>query len=349
MYNIELDSDGDVILPEIYKRQARLGVEQDQKVAVIGVGGIGSWIALYLGLAGIREMDLFDSDTISEHNLNRFPLGPASIGVNKAEAMASHIMDLRQDVLVNPRQNFDPEVHGHLLQEYRWVIVTTDSLKSRQMVYKHCVDARGFDPNERKHGWPGYIECGADGHHATITFSPATSQTAAEDEPGYASVPVFVGPCTMAASVAAYYVLLGPVRDYERTLRVDWIAGSPLEASKSRVAVTEINEADDPEPLVPRTDGVLWPHYEFEDRAEEEFEDEEVIEADPEGHILPTEMVCYCAIAPIVHGEIVAHGARGYVAGDGSNRFFICDVHLPLYRSAELTQATRVRYDIRML
>src|SRR6266849_240994 len=123
----------------IYERHDGLGIIQDQKVAIIGCGGIGSWISLYLGLAGVREIDIYDSDSISENNLNRFPLGPDKVGMNKAEAMAIHIQSLRQGVNVIPRQNFEPDIHSRKLREYSWVIVTTDSLKSRRMVYEEVV------------------------------------------------------------------------------------------------------------------------------------------------------------------------------------------------------------------
>src|ERR1700752_4189248 len=97
--------------PILYERHEGLGINQHQKVAIIGCGGIGSWIALYLGLAGVAEIDIYDSDVISENNLNRFPLGPDKVGVNKAVAMAEHIQSLRAGVSVIPRQNFEPEIH----------------------------------------------------------------------------------------------------------------------------------------------------------------------------------------------------------------------------------------------
>lgn len=205
----------------IYGRQDDLGILQDQKVAIIGCGGIGSWISLYLGLAGVKEIDIYDSDSISESNLNRFPLGPDKVGINKANAMAEHIQSLRKDISVIPRQNFDPDIHSDRLKEYRWVIVTTDSLKSRRMIFDEVVKA---GKSEYKH--IGYIECGADGYHATVTFSPPEFATSEEMNPGYRSVPVFVGPCTLAASIAAYYVLLNTPRDYEKVFQANWTENS---------------------------------------------------------------------------------------------------------------------------
>lgn len=204
----------------IYVRQDSLSIRQQQKVAVIGCGGIGSWIALYLGLAGVKRIDIYDSDIISESNLNRFPLGKDKIGINKAVAMTEHIQSLRDGVEVTPRGNFDPDLHGDKLRGYNWVVVTTDSLKSRRMVYEKVVAA-----GKAEGKWIGYIECGADGHHATVTFSPAEFATSEEDEPGYQTVPVHVCPCILVASLACYYVLLGrpgnPIA-LNKTVKTDW-------------------------------------------------------------------------------------------------------------------------------
>lgn len=219
----------------IYGRHEGLNIIQDQKVAIIGCGGIGSWVALYLGLAGVKEIDIYDSDSISESNLNRFPLGPDKVGVNKAIAMAEHIQSLRKDISVIPRQNFDPDIHGDKLKEYRWVVVTTDSLKSRKMIFDSVVKAGRDSYNPI-----GYIECGADGHHATVTFSPPEFATSEEMNPGYRSVPVFVGPCTLAASIASYYVLLNYPHNYEKVFQANWVENSEFHFAT-------INEADEPE------------------------------------------------------------------------------------------------------
>lgn len=184
----------------IYLRQLSLGIAIGKKVAIIGCGGIGSWVSLFLTLAGVEELVLFDSDTISEHNLNRFPLGADSIGMRKSEAMGMHLERLRGGLKVTAKLNFNPEDEGHqqIIMGCDWMVVTTDSLKSRRMCYEYAM----------KQGIR-YIECGAEGDKGTVTFEPALFSTELENDPGYQSVPVFVGPCTAAASIAAYYVLKG--------------------------------------------------------------------------------------------------------------------------------------------
>lgn len=223
----------------LYQRQSTLGIVTDQTVAVVGVGGIGSWVALYLALAGVRRLELYDSDEISLHNLNRFPLGMGAVGKNKALAMAEHCQGLRPDIEVIPRMNYNPDLHSpEIFDGCNWVVVTTDSLKSRRVVFE-AVRARAG-----RRGWGlKYIECGAEGHHANVTFAPATFSSPEESQPGYQSVPVFVGPCVMAAGIAAYYVLLGtPV---ERTYDINWLRESERQPEMLGLAIT--NEEDTPD------------------------------------------------------------------------------------------------------
>lgn len=194
----------------IYTRQESLGIIRNQAVSVIGCGGIGAWVGYYLGLAGVRDLRLFDGDDITDHNLNRLPFTPADIGKSKSVALAALIGAARPEAELSAYGNFDPTWHRSHLSESSAVVVSTDSLKSRKMVYEAA----------RVAGTSRYYELGADGFGATVTGEPAEWSTEAENEPGYQSVPVFVGPCTLAASIAAYYILQGkPIKD---TFRIDW-------------------------------------------------------------------------------------------------------------------------------
>lgn len=203
----------------LYDRQDTLGLIQDQTVMVVGCGGIGSWLGYFIGLAGVRRLELFDGDTIEAHNLNRLPFTPADIGRYKSEALAALIKRARPDIEVNAYGHFDPLWHSDILATAHRVVVSTDSLRSRQMVYKAMRDVHMTGPNK-------YVELGADGHGLTVTGQPADWSTEAENEPGYQHVPVSVAPCTLAASIGAYYVLLGqPLLD---TFRIDWDGSTGL-------------------------------------------------------------------------------------------------------------------------
>lgn len=210
---------------EVYARQESLGINRDQSIMVVGCGGIGSWVGYFLGLAGVREMSLFDSDDISVHNLNRLPFTPEDIGRPKSVALAKLIQTARPDTRIRVYGNFDPEFHSGVLDAADRVVVSTDSLRSRKMVYKAMAGR-----SER------YVELGADGHGLTVTGAPAEWATEAENEPGYQSVPVFVGPCVMAASIASYYILLN--KPLTSTFRVDWTSNDGLRINQYQEGLT---------------------------------------------------------------------------------------------------------------
>ena len=78
-----------LVLPELgQKGQNKL---KESKVAVIGLGGLGSVSALYLALAGVGYLRLVDQDTIELNNLHRQVLYSLSdLRYPKVEAAAGH-------------------------------------------------------------------------------------------------------------------------------------------------------------------------------------------------------------------------------------------------------------------
>ena len=72
-------------------------------VCVVGLGGVGSYAVEALARAGIGELTLIDSDEYSLSNCNR-QLGAltSTIGVSKAEALASRVRDINPDCMVHP-------------------------------------------------------------------------------------------------------------------------------------------------------------------------------------------------------------------------------------------------------
>lgn len=192
----------------LYERQSTLGLLAPS-VTIIGCGGVGCWVALSLVLGGVKELHLYDGDTLSLHNLNRFPLPPSQNGEMKSVALSRWLGTLRPDIDIRARGKFMNGVHN---LETSWVVCATDSLKSRQMVYGMAIDYGAY-----------YLEVGADGERWSMSPNPPEFQTELEEEPGYQTVPVHVGPCMMAGAAAAYYVL------HNQTLRdsftVDWDKG----------------------------------------------------------------------------------------------------------------------------
>ena len=95
---------------QYYSRQtvlAELGAPgqqklRDAKVAIIGLGGLGSVSALYLALAGVGELTLVDQDTVEINNLHRQVLYSLSdLRYPKVEAAERRIKLINPGVKVN--------------------------------------------------------------------------------------------------------------------------------------------------------------------------------------------------------------------------------------------------------
>ena len=197
---------------EMMDRQESLGLEVPESVAVVGCGGVGSWLAYFLALAGVPELWLFDMDTISIHNLNRIPLPAESVGKKKSEAVAEMIRAVRPKCNVLAMGAFNDKIADglSLSGEISWIIATTDTLASRQAINKWAME-RGIR----------YIEAAAEGEFGSCTGEPAEWSTPDEASPGYAHVPVWVGPCVFAAGIACAYVLHA-CRIGMRAIRMGW-------------------------------------------------------------------------------------------------------------------------------
>lgn len=73
------------------------------KVAVFGLGGVGSWCAEALCRSGIGEITLIDQDTVGESNINRQLVATYSaLGKTKAEVMAARLKDINPEVRAIP-------------------------------------------------------------------------------------------------------------------------------------------------------------------------------------------------------------------------------------------------------
>jgi hypothetical protein len=201
-------------MADIFAREESLNLTRPHKVAVVGCGGVGSWVAYLLAMAGVEELWLFDMDTVSDHNRNRVPVLPDHVGKLKTTAMADMISMVRPTCRVYAMRSFTPEIVAEVGifdgVHLEYIIATTDTHASRQMVYKWAQDMG-----------VAYMEAAAEGECGSITGAPAEWATPEEAQPGYASVPVWVGSSVAAALMACYYVLHG-LCPYDNSYRLEW-------------------------------------------------------------------------------------------------------------------------------
>ena len=77
------------------------------RIAVVGLGGVGSWAAEALARSGVAELTLIDLDHIAESNINRQvqALG-ATLGQAKVQALAARVADIHPGCVVHPVEEF---------------------------------------------------------------------------------------------------------------------------------------------------------------------------------------------------------------------------------------------------
>jgi len=128
-----------VIMPEV-------GLEGQQKlkassVLLIGTGGLGSPLALYLAAAGIGRIGLVDYDVVDESNLQRQVIhGQSTLGVLKIDSAERRIKDLNPFVQVD-KYNV-PLTSANALElfaPYDVIIDGTDNFPTRYLVNDACV------------------------------------------------------------------------------------------------------------------------------------------------------------------------------------------------------------------
>jgi molybdopterin/thiamine biosynthesis adenylyltransferase len=123
-----------------------IGIEGQQRLLqshalVIGAGGLGSPVALYLGTAGVGRLTLVDHDEVDLTNLQRqIAHAVARIGMPKAESAAQGIAAINPEVQVHALvQRADAALLERLVAEADVVVDCTDNFRTRHLVNAACV------------------------------------------------------------------------------------------------------------------------------------------------------------------------------------------------------------------
>lgn len=114
------------------------------RVAVFGIGGVGSFAAEALARSGVGALDLFDNDQVSLSNLNRQLVAlHSTIGREKVDVMAERIADINPHCIVRKHTLFyDKETAGQVdLTGYDYIIDAIDTVSSKLILIGRAVEA----------------------------------------------------------------------------------------------------------------------------------------------------------------------------------------------------------------
>lgn len=114
------------------------------RVLVVGVGGVGAFVAEFLARAGIGSITLVDGDVVSDSNRNRQLLALCSTEAQvKVEVMARRLQDINPQLQLETRQMWlTPENIPALLAEfsYDFVVDAIDDVPAKVALLKTCLE-----------------------------------------------------------------------------------------------------------------------------------------------------------------------------------------------------------------
>jgi sulfur-carrier protein adenylyltransferase/sulfurtransferase len=128
-----------LLIPEVgLEGQSKL---KAASVLVIGTGGLGSPVALYLAAAGVGRIGLVDYDVVDFSNLQRQVIhGTSKLGELKVESARERMLDLNPDIQVEVyNEPFTSENAFRIAESYDILIDGTDNFPTRYLVNDVCV------------------------------------------------------------------------------------------------------------------------------------------------------------------------------------------------------------------
>ncbi len=131
-----------ILLPEI-------GIEGQDKLnashaLIIGAGGLGSPVALFLAASGVGTITLCDNDTVDLTNLQRQILHrTASIGMNKVDSALATLAEINPEVHINNlKERVESDRLHELVAQADVVLDCSDNFNTRYALNRACVELK---------------------------------------------------------------------------------------------------------------------------------------------------------------------------------------------------------------
>lgn len=114
------------------------------RVLVLGAGGLGCPVALYLGAAGVGNLTLVDDDTVELANLQRqIGFDQSHLGESKAQSLAERVLRINPLVSVTTvNERLEGDALARRVEEASLVVDCTDNFNTRFALNRACVAAK---------------------------------------------------------------------------------------------------------------------------------------------------------------------------------------------------------------
>ena len=193
-------------IEEILTRQKDIELNRIDTVVIVGVGGIGYWVAKFLALSRqVKKMILIDPEYVEPVNLNRIDFNEFTIGTPKVEATRLNIefTVAKHPKIVAIHDKYDPK---YIPKGAGTVVVEcVDHVETSNRVVKEA----------REMGLP-VISVHYDGvAHITISVNEAHGEWG--EGGGYVRTPSFVVPAAIAGALAVWIMLTSNIWEIQHT------------------------------------------------------------------------------------------------------------------------------------
>lgn len=183
------------------------------RVLIVGVGGLGSPVALYLAAAGVGTIGIADGDTVDISNLQRQVIhATKDVGITKVKSAAMKMKDINPDIKVVEVSKFlDKAALMEIAADYDIIVDATDSYNSKYTINDACVAA----------GKP-FVHGGVLRYEGNVfTHLPGTAdyRTIFGSEPSAAHVPT-------ASAVGVLGTVVGVIGTIQATEVIKWLTGT---------------------------------------------------------------------------------------------------------------------------
>ncbi len=152
-----------IIMPEISEiGQTRL---LSSKILIVGCGGLGCPVALYLAAAGVGSITLIDDEKIEVSNLNRqIAFKSTDIGKSKSQTLEIVIKDINPEIQVfSKKERLNETNILNLFSKMDLIIDCTDNYHTRCLISKYCINfsiPMSFGAAVRQEGQTAFFRAG---------------------------------------------------------------------------------------------------------------------------------------------------------------------------------------------
>jgi molybdopterin/thiamine biosynthesis adenylyltransferase/rhodanese-related sulfurtransferase len=114
---------------------------KQSSILIIGTGGLGSPVAMYLAAAGVGRLGLVDYDVVDYSNLQRQVIhGSSTLGILKVDSAKQRLWDINPDIEISTyNEVFTSDNAMEIAKGYDLIIDGTDNFPTRYLVNDVCV------------------------------------------------------------------------------------------------------------------------------------------------------------------------------------------------------------------